>query len=478
MLKIELLNFLKEKGVINNSNKRKNCWRKYFDEKCKIEFEKYSKNYRTEDEAWFCLTHNVEPKHCEVCGNLAKFTGSVKYGSNGYLTVCENCSANNSPIKLKKFNESISKRTKEDKIHSFEKRKKTNKEKYGDENYTLFGKQYWNSLSEESKQKKKESYEKTMLKRYGVNHNFKLPSNIKISGWVKHRNSILEKIRKNSIIKYGYESPNQNPEIKKKQLEGLINHYGSIENALKHKNELSRKTKLEKYGTESYNNCEKTKQTLENKHTTFEHKNNCTRYTKLIKEYGQGWLSLKIPYIYNGRFRYVSNNYINDIIEYSKEEHNLQATSLQENELYEFISNNTSYKIFRNVKNVIKNNKENYCELDIYIPDLKIAFEYNGIYWHSIPRKPKLYHYFKSKKCYDNNIQLIHIWEHEWINNNQEIKEKILELLSGKDCSKYNWISINDYNNYILEKPKEKIINTKYSKYKIYDEGQFIKKNI
>ena len=54
----------------------------------------------------------------------------------------------------------------------------------------------------------------------------------------------------------------------------------------------------------------------------------------------------------------------------------------------------------------------------------------------------------------------------------------ILELLSGKDCSKYNWISINDYNNYILEKPKEKIINTKYSKYKIYDEGQFIKKNI
>ena len=44
--------------------------------------------------------------------------------------------------------------------------------------------------------------------------------------------------------------------------------------------------------------------------------------------------------------------------------------------------------------------------------------------------------------------------------------------------NKYNWISINDYNNYILEKPKEKIINTKYSKYKIYDEGQFIKKNI
>ena len=56
-------------------------------------------------------------------------------------------------------------------------------------------------------------------------------------------------------------------------------------------------------------------------------------------------------------------------------------------------------------------------------------------------------------------------------NNKDKIKKQIKELLSGKDCSKYNWISIHDYHNYKLSEPEEIHINN----LTIYNEGKFIK---
>lgn len=55
-------------------------------------------------------------------------------------------------------------------------------------------------------------------------------------------------------------------------------------------------------------------------------------------------------------------------------------------------------------------------ELDIYIPDKKLAIEFNGIYWHSeLKGKDKNYHLDKTKKCESQNIDLIHIFENEWV---------------------------------------------------------------
>lgn len=52
-------------------------------------------------------------------------------------------------------------------------------------------------------------------------------------------------------------------------------------------------------------------------------------------------------------------------------------------------------------------------ELDIYCPELNLAIEYCGIYWHSeiSGSKDKLYHQDKWKACRDNGIQLITIFE-------------------------------------------------------------------
>jgi len=68
-------------------------------------------------------------------------------------------------------------------------------------------------------------------------------------------------------------------------------------------------------------------------------------------------------------------------------------------------------------------------EIDIFIPKLKIGFEYNGIYWHSDTYKDKNYHQIKTNLCEKNNIQLIHIWEDDWLNKQMIVKSMILNKI-------------------------------------------------
>jgi hypothetical protein len=74
-------------------------------------------------------------------------------------------------------------------------------------------------------------------------------------------------------------------------------------------------------------------------------------------------------------------------------------------------------------------------ELDVYLPDLKLAFEFNGIYWHNELYKSKYYHYDKTNSCQENGIQLIHIYEDDWIYKENIIKSIILNKL-GKISDK------------------------------------------
>ena len=69
------------------------------------------------------------------------------------------------------------------------------------------------------------------------------------------------------------------------------------------------------------------------------------------------------------------------------------------------------------------NRKEIYpYELDIFVPALKVAIEFNGTYWHSELYKRKDSHVKKQKKCLQNGIQLIQVTEHAWTNHKQKVK--------------------------------------------------------
>jgi hypothetical protein len=103
-------------------------------------------------------------------------------------------------------------------------------------------------------------------------------------------------------------------------------------------------------------------------------------------------------------------------------------------ELVNFIRENYYGKILENRKII------NPYELDIYLPDLKLAFEFNGLYWHNELNKPNNYHRMKSDLCIEKGIQLIHIWEDEWLNKKEIVKSIILDKLGKTKILSNNFL--------------------------------------
>ena len=100
------------------------------------------------------------------------------------------------------------------------------------------------------------------------------------------------------------------------------------------------------------------------------------------------------------------------------------TSSKPEYDLFLWISSIS--KCNSNDKDVLKNG----CEIDIYLEDKKIGFEYDGLYWHSEKRnKNKNYHLEKTTTCENQGIRLIHIFEDEWFNKNSIVKSRIKNLL-------------------------------------------------
>lgn len=96
------------------------------------------------------------------------------------------------------------------------------------------------------------------------------------------------------------------------------------------------------------------------------------------------------------------------------------VSSGKENELLNYIKTIYSGRIIENDRDILYGK-----ELDIYLPELKLAFEFNGVYWHCEHNKPIKYHQQKSLICLKKGIRLIHIWEDDWTHKNEILKEFI-----------------------------------------------------
>jgi hypothetical protein len=97
------------------------------------------------------------------------------------------------------------------------------------------------------------------------------------------------------------------------------------------------------------------------------------------------------------------------------------SQSIKEKELFEFISSIYNGKIIQSYRDGL--------EIDIYLPDLKIGFEFNGLYWHSEEWKDKWYHINKTNHFKDRGIRIIHVWEDDWDNKTEIIKSQIKNWL-------------------------------------------------
>lgn len=73
-------------------------------------------------------------------------------------------------------------------------------------------------------------------------------------------------------------------------------------------------------------------------------------------------------------------------------------------------------------------------EIDCYVPSINFGIEYHGEYWHSEQNGvDKKYHFDKWRVCRDNGINLMQIFESEWLNNPDIIKSMIRARLG---CSR------------------------------------------
>ncbi len=69
-------------------------------------------------------------------------------------------------------------------------------------------------------------------------------------------------------------------------------------------------------------------------------------------------------------------------------------------------------------------------EIDLYYEKYKLGLEFNGDYWHNEHVKPIHYHQAKTALAYKAGIELMHIFEYEWIN--QDMRSKLIRLLNKK----------------------------------------------
>jgi ribosomal protein L37AE/L43A len=106
--------------------------------------------------------------------------------------------------------------------------------------------------------------------------------------------------------------------------------------------------------------------------------------------------------------------------------------SKEELEILNYIKSIYKGPIIESSRNIIENN-----EIDIYLPELNIGIEYNGLYWHSEKNNVgRTYHINKTNKCANKNIRLIQIFADEWYNKKDIVKNKIKHILKLNNNTK------------------------------------------
>jgi len=102
------------------------------------------------------------------------------------------------------------------------------------------------------------------------------------------------------------------------------------------------------------------------------------------------------------------------------------AVSAPERKLVEFITSLNITNIKTSDRSIIEPK-----ELDIVLPDQKVAIEYHGLHWHNddMPRITPNYHLEKTLGCNKAGYRLIHIFENEWIQNEDLVKSRLATIL-------------------------------------------------
>jgi hypothetical protein len=240
-----------------------------------------------------------------------------------------------------------------------------------------------------------------------------------------------------SYEKYGTKAPCMNSKIKNKIIKTNQEIYGFNSplqnNIIKYK---SKKTLFENYGVD---NPSKSKKLIDKRTKTFSD-NMRIKFIQILQPYGIKDIDYKNKIMY---FNCIECK--NDFELYLDLFHNRKRTdtilcthcnpidshiSGQEIQLQQFIKNNYDGNIIFNDRTLL-----NPYELDVYLPDLKLAFEFNGLFYHSEKCVENNYHYKKTELSENKGIKLIQIFEDDWTYKKDIIKSMIINFI-GQNFNK------------------------------------------
>ncbi len=263
----------------------------------------------------------------------------------------------------------------------------------------------------------REKYKITNIEKYGFDNPMKCQE-------------MKDFIVKNNIMKYGVKTTLLDKNTLHKIKQTNLERYGSEEvlssDIVRNKSKL---TFLERYGVEhfskadafkivGYNNWEKQIKEKLIKYSIVDFIINDDRTVDIKCDLGKDhYFNITSKNLYQRKE--IQHNIL--CTECNKLEYHISGKEL---ELLDFIKNNYDYIILENDKFKLDGK-----ELDIYLPNINLAFEFNGIYWHSELYKDSNYHKYKSDRCEELNIQLIHIWEDDWFYKKDLVKSMILNKL-------------------------------------------------
>jgi hypothetical protein len=396
---------------------------------------------------------------CDICDSEV----SIKYGlynkrfeKNGSFACCKKCAAKRTQenLMLKYGVKNIAQ------VPSVrESIKETNIQKFGCEHY--FG-------SDISKIKNKEIF----MEKYGVDNPLKseeVVEKIKITNlerwgveWTLQNDLVRDKIKKTSLDKWGTETPSQNQFVKNKIIKTNQERYGGnsamcsdhvklksketlllnwgVDNPLKSEEikDKIKKTNLDNLGVEYPTQSEKVLKKIKDNNlikwgTGHVHQSDIYRIenTKIgsnefyLTYKGDGVSIFNCDCGKDHTFEINTDNFFSRIsqnIKLCTICHPINNTiSFAESILFEFINSVFDGKIIQSYRDEL--------EIDIYLPELKLGFEYNGLYWHSDDRKDKNYHINKTNHFSKRGIKIVHIWQDDWIYKTEIVKSQIRNMI-------------------------------------------------
>ncbi len=285
------------------------------------------------------------------------------------------------------------------------------------------------------------------------------------------REQVVKKIKETTLKRFGVDNAMKCRKVYEKGVQKRVELYGTCNN-----NEKIKKTKLERYDDSGYLNKEKAKETLKNRFgvespfESVEIKNKAVETVKkkygvdnvfklkefqkkakdvMRERYGVDKFSLTgVQHRENYNKDFVEKNFIEDgyfKIEEALSYFNVNRSSMDafkrrndivvpnkhekhqmQNQIYEFIKSIYAGDVICDTRKVISP-----LELDIYLPDLKLAIEFDGLMFHSVSTVEddrslrgeimmKDYHKIKTDMCEELGIKLFHIFENEWLDLNKQ----------------------------------------------------------